>query len=96
LRVGGGQGLELVGAVQQVGDGPLGPGEAASGEFAVEFGDDAGLGVAEASDKGEDVEAELLVRQGEGGAGPRGGRAGGSEGRRGWGGVAPPHSKTST
>ncbi len=52
----------MVGAVQQVGDGPLGPGEAASGEFAVELGDDAGLGVAEASDEGEDVEAELRRR----------------------------------
>ena len=75
LRVGRGQGAEFVVAVEQVADGALGEGHAAAGEFLVDLGDAAVLGVAEAADQGHDVEAELVVGQGEVGFGFRAVRA---------------------
>src|SRR3954464_10485349 len=50
LGVGGGQGAEFVIAVQQVGDGADGDDDAAAGQRAVDLGDAAVLGVAEAAD----------------------------------------------
>ena len=43
--------------------------DAAAGQFLVDLGDAAVLGVAEAADQGQDVEAELVVGQGEVGLG---------------------------
>jgi hypothetical protein len=47
----------------------LGHDDAAAGEFLVDLGDAAVLGVAEATDEGDDIEAELVVGQGEVGFG---------------------------
>ena len=69
LAVGRGQGAQFVVAVQEVGDGAQGDGDAAAGQLLVDLGDAAVLGVAEASDQGDDVEAELVVGQGEVGLG---------------------------
>src|SRR5205085_459340 len=60
-----GQGAEFIVAVEQVGDGTLGDGNPAAGECAMDLGDAAMLGVAQATDQGDDVEAELVMRQGE-------------------------------
>jgi hypothetical protein len=64
-----GQGAQLVVAVQQVGDAARGEDDAASGQFAVDLGDAAVLGRAEPADGRHDVEAELVVGQGEAGFG---------------------------
>ncbi len=69
LGVGGGQGAALVVAVQQVGDGALGQGEAAPGQLAVDLGGAAVFGIAGSPDDGEDVEAKLVMREGEVGLG---------------------------
>ena len=69
LRVGRGEGAEFVIAVEQVADGALGEDDAAAGELLMDLGDAAVLGVAEAADQGDDVEAELVVGQGEVGFG---------------------------
>ena len=69
LGVGGGQGPELVVAVQEVGDRALSDDQAAAGQLAVDLGDAAVLGMAEPTDQGHDVEAELVIGQGEVGLG---------------------------
>ena len=56
---------QFVVAIQQVADGARGDGDAAPGQFAVDFGDAAVFRVAEAADQGENIEAELVVRQSE-------------------------------
>ena len=61
--------LELVVAVQEVGDGALSDDQAAAGQFAMDLGDAAVLGVAEPTDQGHDVESELMIGQGEMGLG---------------------------
>jgi hypothetical protein len=71
FAVGRGQGAEFVVAVQQVADRAQGDGNAFASQFLVDLRDAAVLGVAEASDQGQDVEAELVVRQGEEGLGFR-------------------------
>jgi hypothetical protein len=71
LGVGGAEGLELVVAVEQVGDGAWGNGEPAAGQLVVDLGDAAVFGVSESADEGEDVKAELVVGQGEVGLGLR-------------------------
>jgi hypothetical protein len=50
LGIGGGQGLQLIVAVEQVGDGARGDDEPAAGELAVDLGDAAVLDVAEPAD----------------------------------------------
>ena len=65
LGIGRGQGPQLVVAVQQVGDGALGQDEPAVRELAVDLGDAAVLGIAEPAHQGHDVEAELVIGQGE-------------------------------
>ena len=67
--IGRGQGPQLIVAVQQVGDGALGEDDPPAGEFAVDLGDAAVLGIAEPADQGHDVEAELVIGQGEVGLG---------------------------
>ena len=69
LGVGGRQGPELVVAVQEVGDGALSDDQAAAGQFPMDLGDAAVLGVAEPTDQGHDVEAEFVIGQGEMGLG---------------------------
>ena len=69
LGIGGGQGPQLVVAVQQVGDGALGDDDPAAGQLAVDLGDAAVLGIAEPADRRHDVEAELVIGQGEVGLG---------------------------
>ena len=63
LGIGRRQRAQFVVAVQEVEDGTLGDGHAASGEFLVDLRDAAVFGVAQPSDQGEDVQAELVVRQ---------------------------------
>src|SRR4051795_9242046 len=63
LAVGRGQGAQFVVAVQEVADRAQGDGDAAAGQLLVDLGDAAMLGVTEASDQGEDVEAELVMGQ---------------------------------
>ena len=65
LGIGRGQGPQLVVAVQQVGDGAFGQDEPAVSELAVDLGDAAVLGMAEPAHRGHDVEAELVIGQGE-------------------------------
>ena len=67
--VGGGQRPQFVVAFQEVGNGALGHGHAACRQGAVDLGDGAVLGMAQASDEGEDIETELVVGQGEMGFG---------------------------
>jgi hypothetical protein len=69
LGVGAGQRPQFVIAVQQVGDRADSDDESAAGQFAVDLGDAAVLGVAEPADQGHDVEAELVIGQGEVGLG---------------------------
>ena len=69
LGIGRGQGPQLVVAVQEVGDGALGEDDPAAGQFVVDLGDAAVLGIAEPADQGHDVEAELVIGQGEVGLG---------------------------
>jgi hypothetical protein len=71
VTVSRGQGAEFVVAVQEVGDRTEGDGNAAARQFLVDLRDAAVFGVAEASGQGEDIEAELVVRQGEEGLGLR-------------------------
>ena len=63
--VGQGHGQQLVVAVQEVADAADADGDAAAGELGVDLRDAAMLGVAERADHGDDVEAELVLRQGE-------------------------------
>ena len=51
LGVGGGQGPQLIVAVQQVGDGALGDDDPAAGQLAVDLGDAAVFGIAEPADQ---------------------------------------------
>jgi hypothetical protein len=69
LGIGRGQGPQLIVAVQQVGDGARGHDDPAAGQLAVDLGDAAVLGIAESADQGHDVEAELVIGQGEVGLG---------------------------
>ena len=65
LGVRAGQGQQLVVAVQQVADAARADRHAAADQLGVDLRDAAVLGVAEAADQGDDVEAELVLRQGE-------------------------------
>jgi hypothetical protein len=69
LGVGRGQRPEFVVAVQEVGDRALRDDQAAAGQLLVDLGDAAVLGMSEPSDDGHDVEAELVIGQGEVGLG---------------------------
>ena len=59
------QGQQLVVAVQEVADAADADRHAAAGQFGVDLGDAAVLGVAEHADQGDDVEAEFVLGQGE-------------------------------
>ena len=59
------QGQQLVVAVQQVADAARADRHAAADQLGVDLRDAAVLGVAEPADQGDDVEAELVLRQGE-------------------------------
>ncbi len=63
--VGQRQGEQLVVAVQQVADAPDADRHAAADELGVDLRDAAVLGVAKRADRRDDVEAELVLRQGE-------------------------------
>ncbi len=65
-RVGQRQGEQLVVAVQEAGDAAHADGHAATDQLGVDLGDAAVLDVAEAADEGDDIETELLLRQGDG------------------------------
>ena len=65
LAVSRGQSAQLIVAVQEIADGAQSDGNAAARQLLVDLGDTAMLGVAEASDQGQDIEAELVVRQGQ-------------------------------
>ena len=67
------QGQQLVVAVQQVGDAADADRHAAADQLGVDLGDAAVLGVAEAADQGDDVEAELVLRAGRSGPPARAG-----------------------
>lgn len=54
---------QLVVAVQEVADGPLGHRDTTAGQFAVDLGDGAVFGMTQASDQGENIQAELVVGQ---------------------------------
>ncbi len=69
LGVGCGQRPEFVVAVQEVGDRALRNDQAAAGQPLVDLGDAAVLGISEPSDSGHDIEAELVIGQGEVGFG---------------------------
>src|SRR3954451_19007959 len=75
LAIGSGQGAQFVVAVQEVADRAQGDGNATARQSLVDLGDAAVLGVAEAPDQGQDIEAELVVRQGQEGLGFRAIRA---------------------
>src|SRR5436309_2365954 len=60
---------ELVVAVQEVGDGANSHDDTAAGQLAVDLGDAPMFDVAKPTDGGDDVEAELVMRQGEVGFG---------------------------
>ena len=64
LGVGERQGEQLVVAVEQVGDGAEAEGHAAAGQLGMDLGDAAVLGMPQGADQGDDVEAELVLRQG--------------------------------
>ena len=65
LGVGEREGEQLVVAVQQVGDGAEAEGHAAADQLGMDLGDAAVLGMPQGADQGDDVEAELVLRQGE-------------------------------
>jgi hypothetical protein len=69
LGVSGGQCPEFVVAVQEVGDRALSDDQAAAGQVVVDLGDAAVLDMSEPTDQGHDIEAELVIRQGEVGLG---------------------------
>ena len=69
LGVGRGQGPELVVAVQEVGDRALSDDQTAAGQLAMDLGDATVLGMAEATDQGQDIEPEFVIGQGEMGLG---------------------------
>src|SRR6516165_8747478 len=69
LGVGRGQRPEFVVTVQEVGDRALRDDQAAAGQLLVDLGDAAVLGMSEPSDRGHDIEAELVIGQGEVGLG---------------------------
>ena len=87
LGIGGGQGPQLIVAVQQVGDGAPSDDDPAAGQLAVDLGDAAVFGIAEPTDQGHDVEAELVIGQCEVGLGL--GAVGAEEARAGGIGAAP-------
>jgi hypothetical protein len=60
-----GPGEQFVVAVQEVGDGAEAEGHAAAGEFGMDLGDAAVLGVPQGADQGDDVEPEIVFREGE-------------------------------
>jgi len=62
LGGGGSQGAEFVVAVEQVGDGTLGNGDATAAELLMDFGDTPMFGIAEAADEGNDIQAKFVVR----------------------------------
>ena len=59
------QGQQLVVAVQEVADAARADRHAAAGQLGVDLRDAAVLGMAESADQGDDVEAELVLGQGE-------------------------------
>jgi hypothetical protein len=59
-------GEQLVIAVEQIGDAALGDGDAPGGEHRVDLGHAAMLAVAQGPDEGDDVQAELVLGQGQG------------------------------
>jgi hypothetical protein len=61
----GGQGQQFVVAVQEVADAARADGHAASGQLGMDLREAAMLGVTQATDRGDDVEAELVLGQGE-------------------------------
>src|SRR5262249_32296692 len=63
LAVDRGQGAQLIVAFQEVADRAEGDSNAAARQFLVDLGDAAMLGVTEASDQGQDVQAELVMGQ---------------------------------
>jgi hypothetical protein len=65
LGVRRGQGAEFVIALEQVGHRALRDDDVAAAQFLMNLGDAAMLGVAEAADQSDDIEAELVVGQGE-------------------------------
>src|SRR5436190_7514315 len=75
LAVGGGQGAEFVVAVQEVADRAQGDDNAAAGQLLVDLRDAAMLGVAEASDQGQHIQAKLVAGKGQEGFGFRAERA---------------------
>nr|WP_165070000.1 hypothetical protein [Paludisphaera rhizosphaerae] len=60
----GGQGQQLVVAVQQVADAPHTDRDAAADQLGVDLGHAAVLGMPQAADRGDDVKSELVLRQG--------------------------------
>jgi hypothetical protein len=71
LAVCGGQGTEFVVAVEEVADRAQGDGDATARQLLVDLGDAAMLSMTKASDECQDVEAELVVGQGQEGLGFR-------------------------
>src|SRR4051812_6806337 len=65
LAVDGGEGAQFVVAVQEVADRAQGDGDATARQLLVDLRDAAMLGVTEAPDQGEHVEAELVMGQGD-------------------------------
>jgi hypothetical protein len=67
----GGQRTQFVVAVDEVADGTLGQGELATEQLAVDLGDALVVAIAERAGEQDDVEAELVVRQGDASLGLR-------------------------
>ena len=65
LGVGEREGEQLIVAVQQVGDGAEAGRYATADQLGMDLGDTAVPGMAQGADQGDDVEAELVLRQGE-------------------------------
>ncbi len=63
--IGQAHGHQFLVPLQQVGDGPLGDRDAAALKLPMNLGHTAMLGIAQGADEGNDVEAELAMRQGE-------------------------------
>jgi hypothetical protein len=64
LRVGSRQSAQLIVAVEQVSDRPLGDHDPATTQFGVNLRDTAVFDIPEVADQGNDVEAELMMGQG--------------------------------
>src|SRR5262249_22566329 len=69
LGAGAGQGPEFIVAIEQVGNGPLGDHDPAGPQCGVNLRDAAVFDVTEVADQSDDVETELVMRQGEMGLG---------------------------